>query len=291
MDRPNTRSLHGHWVPRAGGLAVLLALGVMAGQALIDAPRLVAALSVRALVSYVDDLRGLPPLLRLIVHLVVACWFALAWLDLPWLWVVALVLAGWVNFANFMDGANALVGGVLAVASGALALAASRAGAPDLAQISVVTAGGLIGFLWFNAPSGKLFLGDAGAVSLAFVVGGIGLIGWHRGLWNPGFPVLLVLPLLVDAALTLLRRSLRREHIWLPHRQHAYQRLVQCGWSHGRVAATYGAATFVSGGLGLLTQNADLPTAAVVLGVVSIIASAGYSFVLHKTRRLDGSAL
>ena len=86
--------------------------------------------------------------------------------------------------------------------------------------------------------SGRVFMGDAGSVPLGLLVGGSGIGGWRHGVWPVWFPLMVFSPFVVDATVTLMRRALRRERFWHPHRDHYYQRLVRMGWSHRRVALT-----------------------------------------------------
>jgi UDP-N-acetylmuramyl pentapeptide phosphotransferase/UDP-N-acetylglucosamine-1-phosphate transferase len=118
----------------------------------------------------------------------------------------------------------------------AYALAASLAGQSDLAVWSACIAAAAGGFLVFNFDPARIFMGDVGSVPLGFLAAALGLQGLQQGVWPVWFPLLVFSVFIVDATVTLLRRGLRREKVWLAHREHFYQRLIQSGWSHRRLA-------------------------------------------------------
>jgi UDP-N-acetylmuramyl pentapeptide phosphotransferase/UDP-N-acetylglucosamine-1-phosphate transferase len=167
--------------------------------------------------------------------------------GIPWPggWpVAALAVVGIVwaaNLFNFMDGADGLAGGMAAIGFAALAIAAAQGGYKDLAVLCAAIASAAVGFLAFNFPPARVFLGDAGSIPIGFLAGAMGLHGAVSGIWPWWFPLLVFSPFVVDATLTVLRRAARGERFWVAHRTHAYQRLVLAGWSHRRLAlAAYG---------------------------------------------------
>ena len=241
MDTPNARSLHAQPIPRSGGLGVLLALGlgVIAGGMWA----LGAALAVVAAVSWLDDHHNLPARVRLAVHFVAAGALpALGLLPPSGGLMVVLTMLGvvWLtNLYNFMDGVNGLAGGMALIGFAALGVAAGQAGSTPMAQVALSAAGGALGFLFFNFHPARIFMGDVGSIPMGFLAGALGLIGVRDGLWPLAFPLLVFSPFIVDATLTLTKRGLRGERVWQAHREHYYQRLVQSGWSHRRVALAY----------------------------------------------------
>jgi UDP-N-acetylmuramyl pentapeptide phosphotransferase/UDP-N-acetylglucosamine-1-phosphate transferase len=244
-DHPNQRSLHAVPTPRLGGLGIVLGMFPFALYyangpiALI----LTCALAL-CLVSLADDLRFLPPALRLAAHALaaVAIWVALDVPGLPpgiaWLVGALAVLAMmWVtNLFNFMDGADGLAGGMSAIGFSAYALAAMQAGQVPLALACAALAGASLGFLAWNFPPARVFLGDAGSIPLGFLAAALGAWGAARGAWPVAFPLIVFSPFIVDATVTLMKRLIRREKVWIAHRGHSYQRLVLAGWSTRRLA-------------------------------------------------------
>lgn len=240
-DIPNHRSLHVKPIPRVGGWGIVpvcaLALLWHASQMWLIA---VATLAL-ALVSQIDDRRGLPARVRFTAHFAavvalivaypaVAPWWLLACIGFLMLWLV--------NLYNFMDGADGLAGGMalFGFSTYAIAALAAKHSSPALAVSSAAVAGAALGFLLFNFHPARLFLGDAGSIPLGFLAGALGYWGWRDGAWQMWFPAFVFSPFIADASVTLLRRLLRGEKFWQAHRDHYYQRIVRLGISHARTA-------------------------------------------------------
>ena len=241
LDQPNERSLHQHPVPRIGGIAVLAGVGVgwlMVGGS--HAWPLLASVGVLVAVSALDDWRGLPIAWRLLTHgLVVAAYLFVAAsgnlgvLTLFALWIGIIWM---INLYNFMDGSDGMAGGMALIGFGAYGLAAWLGGDSEMMLLSLSVAAAAAGFLLFNFPPARVFMGDAGSIPLGFLAASLGLVGVIQGLWPTWFPVVVFAPFIVDATVTLFRRLLQGEKVWRAHRSHYYQRLVQMGWGHRRTA-------------------------------------------------------
>lgn len=280
LDRPNERSLHSQPIPRVGGLGIMA--GALPALLLSGAPWVLpAAALMLSVVSFADDRKGLPIGMRFGAHFA-AAGALLAW-GLPsagsgWLLPVIAVAIVWMtNLYNFMDGSDGLAGGMALFGFGTYALAALAAGDAGLAAGAAGVAAAAGAFLVFNFHPARVFMGDAGSIPLGFLAAAFGLAGWGRGHWPLWFPVVVFGPFAADATITLLRRMLRRERFWRPHRSHYYQRLVQLGWGHRRTAlAAYGlmglsaAAALSARGQGLGLQVAVLALLAVVYCVAGI---------------------
>lgn len=242
VDVPNSRSSHSLPIPRVGGLLVMP--WVLLGAAILTAKIILLSMAVvLVLISFADDKFGLPVVVRLLAHLLLS---VLAVVEigvggfLP-LFLLTLAIAWMINLFNFMDGADGLAGGMAVFGFGAYATAALFAGDLLTAQFSLCVVSGMLAFLLFNFSPAKIFLGDAGSISLGFLAAVIGLLGWQSGSWGLWFPFLVFSPFIVDATVTLLRRALRGERVWQAHREHSYQKLLRIGWSHRKTAlAEYG---------------------------------------------------
>lgn len=248
LARPNARSSHRVPTPQGGGIAVLggaLLAGAGAfatSGAPLDREVAVAvgAAAILGVLGAIDDIRPLSPAGRALVQ--VACVAALVSAGegrvLPWSvpWPIEwglLVLAGvwWVNAVNFMDGIDWITAAELVPLTAALALfAAAGHGGAVSALAAAALCGGLVGFVPANRPPARLFLGDVGSLPLGLLSGWL-LLRLGRSGEGGDLTAALLLPLyyLADATLTLLRRIARRERVWEPHRQHAYQRAVDRG--------------------------------------------------------------
>ena len=288
MDVANSRSLHAGAVPRIGGIA--MAAGVATSLLPLGVPAPLAASLLAAaglfLFSLLDDWRSLPVLPRLLAHLL-AAFAAVVATAMPWAWMLPIVLAlAWMtNLYNFMDGADGLAGGMAVIGFGAYGLAA-WGHAPELSMTCLVIAGAAIGFLAFNFPPAKAFMGDAGSIPLGFLAAALGMLGWRDGVWPAWFPVLVFSPFIVDATVTLWRRLLRGERIWQAHREHCYQRLVLAGWSHRRLALTAWLSMMLAALTALVARSASSALQAVALLVWALIYMGAWIMV-DKRKSLD----
>lgn len=243
LDLPNDRSSHSIPTPRGGGAAfvvatiggciTLLILG-RAERAFVDAVTLGGGAV--ALVGWLDDRGGLRRRYRFTVHLLAAAWalwcipspgtisFGVAELQWDWLGCIFFfcALVWMINSYNFMDGIDGLAGweGVTVCSAGAVLFMNGTPG-PALA-----TAAAVAGFLGWNWPKAKIFMGDVGSGFLGYMLGVCWLAsaGSPAGFW--GWPILLGV-FLADATLTLLLRIYRGENWRDSHRSHAYQVTAQ----------------------------------------------------------------
>ncbi|MEJ1089350.1 NAD-dependent epimerase/dehydratase family protein [Microbacterium sp. Mu-80] len=223
----------------------------------------VAAMGLAAL-GFADDLRGLRALPRLGIQISIAILAttaaavvtgSTAWWFLPF---GAVLMVGYVNTANFMDGINALSGLHGAVVGTAFAVVGTVAGQTWLMGIGLVIAVAFVAFLPWNLSGSGFFLGDVGSYLLGGSIAVTALFAIGAGL-----PVLtLIAPLAVyiaDTVATMLRRLIRGERITAPHRTHAYQRLTDTGWSHISVAAIVTLLAMLCSTVGLAVQLEWLP--------------------------------
>jgi UDP-N-acetylmuramyl pentapeptide phosphotransferase/UDP-N-acetylglucosamine-1-phosphate transferase len=288
LDKPNARSLHATAVPRVGGIGILAGILAAAIYAAHDtsAPLTIAFTAVVA-VSLVDDLRGLNAVMRLPIHLAAAALAAVSLLGAhaPWPWLLSATLAiAWMaNLYNFMDGSDGLAGGMAVFGFSACAMAAVIGGDVAFAAMNLAIAAAAAGFLWFNFPPARVFMGDAGSVPLGFLAAVSGIDGWVRGNWPLWFGVLVFSPFILDATVTLAKRLVRGERIWQAHCEHYYQRLVRCGWGHRKTALAGYALMVACGALALLGAYLSATAQATLL----VIAGAAYlGIVLILERKL-----
>lgn len=261
LDHPNDRSLHDTPVPRTGGVAIAAALAVGAALVAATVP-LPSALGwvgagavLLAAVGFLDDRTGIGSGRRLLVHLaaaglVVAAGLGLGRIALPGASlalavplggvITVLFLIWFVNLYNFMDGMDGFAGGMAVFGFGGLAVFGVLGHEPAFAALNAVVAAAAAGFLVYNFPPARIFLGDAGSPLLGYFAGVSSLWGVRLGLFAIWVPVLIFSPFIVDATVTLVRRALRGERVWEAHCSHYYQRLVRLGWGHRRtVLAEY----------------------------------------------------
>ncbi len=243
IDAPGERRSHAVPTPRGGGigiavvgLACLISLG-----AVVDRGWWWVAAGLLLVVGagWWDDHRPASPLLRLVLHALAAGALATAlvgW-NAPPLQAAAgfLLVVGLVNVWNFMDGINGL-----AASQGALcALGLGLLSDGSAQMLAAATVAACLGFLPFNVPRARVFLGDVGSGAIGYLVAVLvarAVLDRPASAWG-----LLLLPasaFLVDAAMTLGWRALRRERWWTPHVQHLYQRASR-RYGHVRVTLAY----------------------------------------------------
>ncbi len=252
LDRPGARSSHATPTPTGAGLGVILALMLTAALAavlddgagsgvstewwLAGGALLLSALGFR------DDAVGVPAGLRLLVQVLAASALAVALgvTDVLWIALLVLWLTWTMNAFNFMDGSDGMAGVQGAFSGLLLAWAFLREpGAEGMAIMAAAVAGVCAGFLPWNLPTARVFMGDAGSVPLGWLISGLAVAGAVGGIIAWPLVLLVLAPFYVDAGLTLLARIRRGERWYTAHRTHVYQRLIAQGWTHGQVLLAY----------------------------------------------------
>jgi UDP-N-acetylmuramyl pentapeptide phosphotransferase/UDP-N-acetylglucosamine-1-phosphate transferase len=296
LDVPNPRSSHTRPTPRGGGLVIVGGFFVgllgwfVAGGGL--SPRaigwLIGALLV-ASVSFVDDLRPLPAAPRLATHVLGAAILTFAGVQNPELFPLAFVyITLLTNVYNFMDGIDGLATAQAIIAGSALAIAGHLAANPLITIAGGLLAAASAGFIVYNLPPARVFMGDVGSTFLGFSFAGLTLLG-NIGVGGGRLPVelglVILAPFVFDSLVTLARRVLRGERWYAAHRSHYYQRLVLCGLSHRQVTSLYAGLAIVAAAAGLAGVNADQITRA----SLDILAYAPMLCVVALVWRLEAS--
>lgn len=257
LDQPNPRSLHTQPTPRSGGLAILSAVYLCGIAAIYYLGRpqepfygwMAGSSFLVASISYADDRFTLPSGLRFVVHVVAAALLifgdgVIGRLELPGLeltlpyWagvMVTLLFVVWMlNLYNFMDGMDGFAGGMAVFGFGTFAVLGLLAGGALFGALNLIIAAAAMGFLVFNFPPARIFMGDVGSSTLGFLAASMALWAAHQRLFPLWAAVLVFSPFVVDATVTLIQRLLHGEKVWQAHKTHYYQRLVQAGWGHRR---------------------------------------------------------
>lgn len=244
IDIPNARSSHSVPTPRGGGVAIvvafLVALPFLGAIGLAPWSQLIAVGGAGALVAvigFMDDHGHIAARWRLLGHFAAAIW-ALAWLgglppivmfglslDLHWIGhiLAAFYLVWMLNLYNFMDG----IDGIASVEALCVCLGACLIywlnGTTALAWGPLILAMAVLGFLYWNFPPARIFMGDAGSGFLGIALGVLSVqAAWQSSalLW---VWLILLGVFIVDATFTLMRRLIRGDKVYEAHRSHAYQ--------------------------------------------------------------------
>ena len=314
LDRPDgRRKTHRHAVPRLGGIAVHVAFALAFGAALMvfrDAPwlappvpaaflHLLLACTAVMLVGLVDDLFGVPPLLKIAVQAAAGLYLYnngyqirlvsnpfgdtlnLGALSLP---ITLLWFAGMSNAFNLIDGLDGLAAGVGLFSTSIVFILALMNDRWEIVLLSVVLAGALLGFLRYNFTAASIFMGDSGALFVGFALAALAVRGSMKsstavGVLAPllalGFPI-------VDTSMALLRRLVGGRGLLQPDADHIHHRIVRMGLTQQRTVVILYGVTALFGALSLLTmtgQSHAIGLAAVIFTLVTWIGirQLGYS--------------
>lgn len=250
VDAPNERSSHQRPTPHGGGVPMLLAfnLGLLLAAWRYGAwgyayTTLAVAALFLLLLGILDDLRGLSVRLRLAAYslccvsvaviLLQPIWqqgAPLAWILVP---LAAVAMLWSLNLYNFMDGIDGIAAiQCIAACGGAAWLSRGGAGGDSYALFCLLLAACHTGFILWNWPPARLFMGDAGSIPTGFLLSGLALLGAVHGLLKPACWLILLAVFITDSSWTLIWRISSGQVFTQPHRLHAYQRLSRHWGSH-----------------------------------------------------------
>jgi len=265
MDRPDARKAHTLPTPKGGGVGIVVAfmLGITVLYGHADFARLadtyfrgvILASMAIAVVAFLDDLRDWPFTFKLAAQTVAALaavgsGLYLRSINLPYVGTVELGWLGiaatlaWILFAtnamNFIDGLNGLAAGTALVACAFLALVAESQGGWFVYFAAMLLGAGLLGFLPFNYPRARIFMGDVGSQFCGFVLAVLGVAAARFDAVEMSFLLVpcLLSGVLFDVAFTLARRALAGERVTQAHRGHLYQVAQRSGMDARAVAAS-----------------------------------------------------
>ncbi len=299
LDEPDTRrKLHEKAIPRLGGAPIFLAVGLaslVAGYiGGLGWTRWLPVAICNALifsVGFVDDLKPLGAKVKLVGQIGTALILyalgisidmlsnpfgegsvALGWWSLPLtlIWLVSIP-----NIVNLIDGMDGLAGGFGLFLCLTLAFLGYYGSQPDVMVVSLAMAGALAGFLVFNLPPAKIFLGDGGAYLIGFFIASVSLFTANKGSVIGALLVIIIalgVPIL-DTLFAIIRRGIRGVSIFNADAEHIHHRLILLGYSKGRaLAAMYSVCLALSlVGLSILvTKGIALPVVGAFLFLLAL---------------------
>ena len=288
IDKPNERSSHSNVVLRGGGIIFLIGVWVWSAFFGFTYPWFLAAVTLAAGISFVDDIHSLPDSVRLVVQfLAMGLMFQqldMLHLELWWVVILALIVCvGASNVINFMDGINGITAGYSLAVLIPVMLMNGKLGFMEDSFLAVVTLSVLV-FCVFNfreRGKAKCFAGDVGSVGMAFIL----LFAIGQLVMKTGDVTWLIFLLVygVDGCLTIVHRILLHENLGQAHRKHAYQLMAnELKMSHVKVSLIYMALQLVVS-LGFIYLCPDAVGAhwMYLLGAVVVLAIA---YVLFKKK-------
>lgn len=308
-DHVNSRKIHTESTPRLGGAGIVVSFIVAAviGFATIGTPAAIApwspgsialvlaGLAIMHWLGLYDDFVNLRAPMKFLVQLVSAGLVALSGalfrvIDLPWVgtvvlpqWLAVVATVLWIvsisNAVNLIDGADGLAGGVSLLAALFMGVIALGQGSLVAAVLSLALVGSLAGFLLFNLPPARIFMGDSGSLSLGFILAVLPLLGLERG--ETGLMPVAPLPVLsllyvpiVDTLLAIWRRARRGLPVHSADREHIHHRLIDRGIHGRRLLAVVYTAMVVFGLVAMLWYSGGPGTAGIVTIAVWLLALA-----------------
>lgn len=292
LDFPNDRSSHSAPTPRGGGLAIVLvflsSMIWLATKGLVDRSLMLVLCGggvLIAAVGFVDDHRHIPAAYRLIVHfavmIFVVCYlgrlppinfgFIVIDFGIISMVVTTICLVWFLNLYNFMDGIDGIASiEAICIAGTAALLTLLNGGSGKYIAPYLLLIAAVVGFLIWNWPTARIFMGDTGSGFLGFVLGIFALHSVSLGALPIWSWLILSSYFLVDATVTLFRRWLRGDRLYRPHRNHAYQRLSRF-WSSQLLVSLLLLAINVFWLLPLAAASVMFPKAGILLTLIAWI--------------------
>ncbi len=314
IDTPNERSSHVRPTPKSGGLAVVATFFAgMAGLYLLaDTVQLVepyflgffVSCAVLVIVSLWDDLKAMGFRSKLLTQaacsgVVVAFGIVLDRFPVPFDGILHLGIAGYLvtlvwlmamtNAFNFMDGLDGLAGGTAALVAALFGLITLQEGSHFVYLTSWVLVGGCAGFLVFNFPPARIFMGDVGSQFLGFAFAALAIIAMRYDHSHTSFLVmpLLFLHFLWDTGFTILRRWLAGDNIAQAHRTHLYQLANRLGFSHREVTLYHYLVTLLQG-FGALVMVRIPGEARLLVFVPFLLWQTAYTVMVVRAATAEG---
>lgn len=288
IDKPNERSSHSTIVLRGGGIIFVLSLWIWSAFFGFSYPWFIAAVTLIAGVSFIDDISSLPDSVRLVVQFVamVLMFYQLDMMHLDMWWVVVLALivsVGASNIINFMDGINGITGGYALASLIPLYILNRTLGFVDESLVMTVILADIVFCIFNFRPKGKAkcFAGDVGSIGIAFIL--LFLIG---GLVMQTGDVTYLIFLMVygvDGCLTIVHRIMLHENLGEAHRKHAYQLMAnELKIGHVKVSLLYaGLQLLISLGFVFFVPDSLLAHWIYFAGVL-LLLSIGYVVFMKK---------
>lgn len=249
QDTPTSRSSHSKTTMRGGGVALIVGVLITTSLAAVVGTtpaliQLVALLTVLAtgVLGAVEDFKGVSIKARLMMQIIIGLAASLLIYDFNGKMLIGIIgsaifFATFVNFSNFMDGINGISSFHGFIIGIYYAWMASKSGLEGVSQLSLIVGICFLAFIPWNLSKRGFFLGDSGSYLLGAAFAIVGIILFK----NNVHPILLISPLLIyvlDPAFTLLKRILRKEKFYEPHREHIYQNLADLLGSHVYASVT-----------------------------------------------------
>ena len=286
VDKPNERSSHSTPTPRGGGIGIWLAF-VLVGFFVVKNIYFSTLVCITGLVGLLEDRFTFSSKIRLVIQLVLSSTAITMFSGLPssivgmtlfLFWII--FITGTMNFYNFMDGINGIAGLTGLVGFGLMALFSIFIGKnPDTALMSIALASACLGFLPFNFPYAKVFMGDVGSILLGFIFA-VFVVKLSTTVNIFLCLIMFLCTFYADATITIIYRWRKGENLMKAHRRHLYQYLSnELQLPHWQVTAAYSITQLVFGSLAILSYKKGLCWQIMVFVIFSILFLISYKYI------------
>jgi len=284
LDIPNKRSSHNIPTPRGGGVAIVICwyigITLLFLHDNIADNLYYAFLSglILAVVSFIDDILSLKPAIRLVGQLISAslALFFLAGIDLNWIsdWksvseiflipLLIISIIWFINLYNFLDGIDGYASiEAICIAATIFIFTGNT--------LCLILLGSVAGFLFWNWPRAKIFMGDVGSTQIGFILIVLGIYLNNENQFNIIQWIILTSPFWFDATYTMLRRLRNKEKLTQAHKKHAYQRMIQHGYTHLQTDLALIALNFLMAIIILIIRKFSFLTIPMFIAVILIL--------------------
>ena len=295
INAPNERDSHSEPIPRGAGIGILLAF-MLSGLVLRLPTTMIYAVIIVGVVSFYEDHFSTPIKFRLSVQFTTAILFlfpyfaarrSVGWIGFISIGILVILIVGTANLFNFMDGINGIAAITASVGFGLLWFDNSIVEKKVLVQnaplglLAVCIAISCLGFLPFNIPKARAFLGDVGSITLGFLFGGLSVyLAKSRFdlLCSLGF----LIPFYMDEAISVIKRIRKGQSLLIPHRGHLYQLLAnELHIPHWKISLSYGFAQIVLG-VAVILLRPNGPALIILIWVSSFFGMAILYYAVGK---------
>jgi UDP-GlcNAc:undecaprenyl-phosphate GlcNAc-1-phosphate transferase len=320
LDLPGKRKIHTQAMPRLGGIAVIIAfiltflfaLMIDAGFRGFFSSKLMGlsfAVLLLILLGFWDDIWGIKPLIKLFAQVVIALvlfysGFRIGVFTNPFgggqiqlsfwasLFLTLFWILGMINAINLIDGLDGLAAGVVFIAGLSLLFVGLYLKTQITVILLSILCGSALGFLFYNFPPAKIFLGDTGSMFLGLILAITGLVGLQ---YKVVTAVTLIIPIcalaipIYDTILAIWRRLLKKGSVFIADKKHLHHRFLELGLTQRQVAVAFYLATIYFGIIAflfVLIPNEYALLLLLLLGIGLFVGLRIIGFVERKVRRM-----
>lgn len=296
VDKPNARKVHTTLMPRMGGLAIYISFFTVVFLTQTITKEIIGLFlggTVLIAVGIWDDRKDIPAKIKLVGQILAAV-IVVAFgvrvefmsnpltngafhLDIFSIPVTIIWIVGIINAVNLIDGLDGLAAGTSIIAAVTMALVGYSSGQNHMMALALILAGATLGFLRYNFHPAKIFMGDTGSMFLGYILSVLAIMGVAKSVTF----ISLVTPILVlgipifDTFFAIVRRTIKKQPIFAPDKEHLHHCLLNMGLSHRNTVLVIYGINIVLAGSGLLMSVVTTTQAMILLVIISTVVLIG----------------